>query len=490
MQNEAAGAGHSTVAREDNDRSEADSPVDENDNDASPPRKKRKSNTNRPTTAKEKDEGEKDGFKYCIYDGCHYHSLSQEITLRHIDVCPKMPTKVSTAKGMVTLPLRLTNPPLLSLTTLLSDLNPLLTDKYAAYEVKSSMRNLTDTFDDNMMILAEPRFFPFPSSLRHHQQRAVQPKKQVGVMRWNYPFHVIGLTGVKNKQTVLALHDTSQTSLELKHFTTANLALYSGKAKVSKSIHETPVLYLFIPSPFKPTALPQSPGGKSTTRSTTNTPTRPAPPGRTTPTSTFSSTPGKTPPFLSSHASPTLPNPTNPLLSFCSLLDCVAANRAVIDTPHLTVKNMTDFFSRHIENRAHAQGHGAASLWTYPEASQALATLIQNSKFVGNGNRGGGGNGRNNGGGNSNGGRGGGGNNGRGSGNGYQVKQPPNRSGNKGAVQNKKAWSANEDDNRRQFTSSIGNRTLCMNWNKGLNCGGEVHAKDLWCTKPDTNDDR
>ena len=111
MRDEAAGAGHPAVTREDNDRPEADSPVDENDNDASPPRKKRKSNTNRPTTAKEKDEGEKDGFKYCIYDGCHYHSLSQEITLRHIDVCPKMPTKVSTAKGMVTLPLRLTNPP-------------------------------------------------------------------------------------------------------------------------------------------------------------------------------------------------------------------------------------------------------------------------------------------------------------------------------------------------------------------------------------------
>ena len=67
---------------------------------------------------------------------------------------------------------------------------------------------------------------------------------------------------------------------------------------------------------------------------------------------------------------------------------------------------MTDFFARHLENRAQATTHGAATLWTYPEASQALATVIQNGKFTGprnnnsggkrNGNSGGGNPGRGN----------------------------------------------------------------------------------------------
>ena len=105
-----------------------------------------------------------------------------------------------------------------------------MADKFAPYEVKTRMRVLTDERDDNNMILAEARFFPFPHNVRQHQQKAVQPK--TFSLRWNYPFHTIGLLGVKSKHTVMALHDTSQATLELKHFTTANLALHSGKAKV------------------------------------------------------------------------------------------------------------------------------------------------------------------------------------------------------------------------------------------------------------------
>ena len=128
-----------------------------------------------------------------------------------------------------------------------------MTDRYSAYEIKTRMRDLTDKMDDNNLILAEARFFPFPSNVRQHQQKAVQPKTTF--MRWNYPFHVIGLTGVKSKQTIMALHDTTQTTLELKHFTTANLALHSGKAKVSTTTphppHHNPP---FSSSPSRPTA--------------------------------------------------------------------------------------------------------------------------------------------------------------------------------------------------------------------------------------------
>ena len=44
---------------------------------------------------------------------------------------------------------------------------------------------------------------------------------------------------------------------------------------------------------------------------------------------------------------------------------------------------MTDFFTRHLENRSNAATHGATTLWAYPEASQALATIIQNGRFTG-----------------------------------------------------------------------------------------------------------
>ena len=150
-----------------------------------------------------------------------------------------------------------------------------MADKFAPYEVKTRMRVLTDERDDNNMILAEARFFPFPHNVRQHQQKAVQPK--TFSLRWNYPFHTIGLLGVKSKHTVMALHDTSQATLELKHFTTANLALHSGKAKVKLnptfSSKPPPLLSLFFsPSKASAPAAPPSPGERSTTTSTTGTP--------------------------------------------------------------------------------------------------------------------------------------------------------------------------------------------------------------------------
>ena len=112
-----------------------------------------------------------------------------------------------------------------------------MTDKYSAYEIRTRTIHLDDKKDDNNMILAQARFLPFPSNTRHHQQQAVQPKIQEVApyyTRWNYPFSSIGLTNVKAKPTILELHDTRKTNLELKHFTSANLALVSGKAKVKQ----------------------------------------------------------------------------------------------------------------------------------------------------------------------------------------------------------------------------------------------------------------
>lgn len=139
---------------------------------------------------------------------------------------------------------------------------------------------------------------------------------------------------------------------------------------------------------------------------------------------------------------------------------------------------MTDFFARHLENRAQATTHGAATLWTYPEASQALATVIQNGKFTGprNNNSGGKRNG-NSGGGNP--GRGNRNNGNRNNGN-RQNNPPPRRQKSNG----------NGGNPHRQLTSTFGSKTLCMNWNKGNACGGEVEGTDLYCTKPQTTDDR
>lgn len=109
-----------------------------------------------------------------------------------------------------------------------------MADKYAPYEIRTRTVHLEDDKDDNNMILAQARFFPFPSNIRQHQQQAVQPKTDPPYFtRWNYPFAAIGLTNVKAKPTIMELHDTRKTNLELKHFTSANLALISGKAKVN-----------------------------------------------------------------------------------------------------------------------------------------------------------------------------------------------------------------------------------------------------------------
>ena len=155
----------------------------------------------------------------------------------------------------------------------------------------------------------------------------------------------------------------------------------------------------------------------------------------------------------------------------------MAAHRVVKETQHLTVRNMTDFFTRHLENRSLATAHGAATLWTYPEASQAMTTIIQNGKFTGP---------RNN---NSNGKRSnnsGGGNPNRGNRN--------NGNRNNGNRQNnpskRQRTNSNGGNTHRQLTSTFGTKTLCMNWNKGNPCGGEIEGADLYCTKPQTSDDR
>ena len=130
-----------------------------------------------------------------------------------------------------------------------------MADKYAAYEIKTRTTTLVDEKDDNNMILAEARFFPFPSNIRQHQQKAVQPKTDPPYFaRWNYPFSAVGLTNVKAKPTIIELHDTRKTNLELKHFTSSNLALISGKAKVKYPPpltinHPTTLFFRFLAYP-------------------------------------------------------------------------------------------------------------------------------------------------------------------------------------------------------------------------------------------------
>ena len=148
---------------------------------------------------------------------------------------------------------------------------------------------------------------------------------------------------------------------------------------------------------------------------------------------------------------------------------------------------MTDFFSRHIENRAHAQSHGSATLWTYAEAGQALATLLHNGRFIFSNNRNNGGNGRGRGNSNNNRRSNNGGGHGNGHGHGTFVTSP---AADRGTNQNRRSRQTGDDSSRRQLVSIFNNKTLCINWNKGLPCGGEVHPKDLFCTKPGTSDER
>ena len=362
----------------------------------------------------------------CIYRtlGCAYSSKNQAMALAHSKVCP-VKAKADDDKDTR------------------DAAGDAAMDKWTKMEIGIRNRPVSDEQDDNNMLLAAPRFWGFPNNWHQHQAKAINAQTgSQALVRWNYPFDRLGLT-VRNKQVVIWVHNTKdRTILELKHFSTTNLALTSGKARpIQGASGGGSVAWQEEYDSISPEALSVA---IEAWRNWVD---------------------------LNRFIHP-------------ALMDCLAAFRCVQDSPDLTVAILCTFFTKHLENRATAATNGALSLWDHAGASQALAmiqTQASHQKPAGgkkfqntNGNRT-----NTNSGNRPNGNQGGRGNqNGRG---GKKQRGKGNRANNTNS-----ANTAAVKPNRLQLLPNLGKKTLCLRFNRDKDCPN-MNAGDKFCTRDGSN---